>query len=255
MVAGDLVNTASRLQSVARSRGRCSSARRRSGRRRARSSSSRPATRSSRARQRRCRPGARCGSSPSAAASGRSEQLEPPFVGRDERAAADQGLLPRAPRASAAAARLDHRPGRHRQEPARMGVPEVHRRRRPRSCYWHQGRSPGVRRGHHASGRSARWSACGSGCGDGRRGDDPRASSRRASRSTCPTRTSARWIEPRLLPAARARRCDDRRTASSCSRRGGPSSSASRTTGARGRWSSRTSNGPTRGCSTSSRTC
>ena len=58
MVAGDLVNTAAPLQSVARP-GPCSWARRPSARPAGRSPSSRPASRRSRARLRRCPPGRR----------------------------------------------------------------------------------------------------------------------------------------------------------------------------------------------------
>ena len=60
MVAGDLVNTASRIQSVAEP-GTCSSASRPSGRPRRRSCTRTPAPASSRARSSRCRCGGRCG--------------------------------------------------------------------------------------------------------------------------------------------------------------------------------------------------
>ena len=83
MVAGDLVNTASRLQSVAAPgtvlvgeathRAAASLDRLRAD----------AGDRSSRARRRRSRPGGRCASSPSASGRGRSDRLEAPFVGRD----------------------------------------------------------------------------------------------------------------------------------------------------------------------------
>ncbi len=68
-----------------------------------------------------------------------------------ERAAADQGLLPRHRPRPGATARLGRRPGRHRQEPAGMGVPEVHRWRH-RGRVLAPGPLPGVRRGHQLLG-------------------------------------------------------------------------------------------------------
>ena len=67
MVAGDLVNTASRLQSVAAPGHASWSARPPTARHPGRSRSRKPASRSSRARRARCRPGGRCAWSPSAA--------------------------------------------------------------------------------------------------------------------------------------------------------------------------------------------
>ena len=84
MVAGDLVNTASRLQSRGAARAPSSSARRRSARPARRSPSRRPASRRSRARQapvpawRALRVVAERGGR------NRSEALEAPFVGRDD---------------------------------------------------------------------------------------------------------------------------------------------------------------------------
>ena len=95
MVAGDLVNTASRLQSrrAAGDRARRRGDAARGGRRR--SPSSPPATRCSRARSARCRPGGRCASSPSAAAVGRIGDARG-AVRRPRRGAAPaQGPVPR----------------------------------------------------------------------------------------------------------------------------------------------------------------
>ena len=81
MVAGDLVNTAIRLQSVAPP-GTVLVGEATSRPPAARSPSSRPASSCSRARRRRCRRSGRCGSSRRRGGAGRSEQLEAPFVGR-----------------------------------------------------------------------------------------------------------------------------------------------------------------------------
>ena len=81
--------------------------------------------------------------------------------GPSVRAAAHQGLLPRDSAGARAEAGERHWPGRHRQDAAGLGVPEVHRRR-------HRDRRTGTRAGRRrtgrasASGRWARWSGCGS---------------------------------------------------------------------------------------------
>ena len=62
----------------------------------------------------------------------RSTGLEAPFVGRDRELRARQGALPRLRRRGPRAARADQRDRRNRQVSAGVGVREVHRRTRPR---------------------------------------------------------------------------------------------------------------------------
>ena len=57
----------------------------------------------------------------------RAEGLEAPFVGRVGRDAPAEGPLPRHRTRAAGEARVGDGAGGHRQEPPRMGVPEVHR--------------------------------------------------------------------------------------------------------------------------------
>ncbi len=142
-----------------------------------RSPSRRPASRRSRASRRRSPPGARCGSSPSAAASGRSDLPEPPFVGRDEelRLLKDTDRHDRARPADPA--RLDHRAGRHRQEPARLGAREVHRRDQ-RDDLLASRPLAGLRRGDHVLGARRDGPPAGTAGRGRRRGDDPRADRR-----------------------------------------------------------------------------
>ena len=82
MVAGDLVNTASRIQSVGRARARSSSARRRGARPSRRSPTRTPACTSSRARPSRAAVAGAAGRL-RRAGSLKSAGLEAPFVGRD----------------------------------------------------------------------------------------------------------------------------------------------------------------------------
>ena len=142
---------------------------------------------------------------------GRREQLEAPFVGRDAGAAPAQG--PSTPPARERRPRLvvDHRPGRHRQEPAGVGVPEIHRRR-DRGRVLAPGPLARLRRGDQL-------------LGAGRDGPRPRRAHRdattrpRHAREVAATldrmghrRDERRWIEPRLLqllglePTARSAR-------------------------------------------------
>ena len=139
MVAGDLVNTASRIQSVAepgsvfvgdatrrvdRADGRLR------GRRLVRAQGQAPSP---------CRSGGRAGSSPAGAArsspSG-SRRRSSAATG----AAADQGPLPRLRRGRARPPRLGDRDRRHRQVAALVGVLQVLRRASPADVYWHRGR-------------------------------------------------------------------------------------------------------------------
>ena len=253
MVAGDLVNTAVATPVGRAARARCWWARRRSAPRTRRSSSSRPASRCSRASRPRSRPGARCGSWPSAAAAAGSEGLEAPFVGRDD----ELRLLKDAYHATLARAevapRVGHRPGRHRQEPARLGVLEVHGRAASETVYWHQGRQPCVRRGHHVLGAGRDGPAA------RRAWPRPTTRPRPAQRiaetlaSYVPDETERRWIEPAPPVPARHRRRPGRRTRGAV--RGlAHVLRADRRAGARRCSSSRTSIGPTRACSTSSTT-
>ena len=104
-------------------------------------------------------------------------------------AAPAQGPVPRDVARASGPARVHHRPGRHRQEPAGLGVPEVPRRPR-RADLLARGPIPVVRRGDHVlvagrDGPLARPPAR-----DGRSGRRRARASARCSRSTCPTRRS-----------------------------------------------------------------
>ena len=139
MVAGDLVNTAARLQGVAepgtvlvgdatRQRRRARD-RLRADRRPLAQGQDRPVPAWRALRVVADRGG-----------QGRADALEPPFVGRDEELRSSRTCCTRSA-ASTRAARLHHRAGRHRQEPAGLGAREVRRWRR-RGIWWHRGRSP-----------------------------------------------------------------------------------------------------------------
>ena len=70
----------------------------------------------------------------------KSTGLEAPFVGRDRELRPDQGSLPRLRRGAEGAPRLGHRDRRDRQVAPRLGVLQVLRRARRRPTYWHRGR-------------------------------------------------------------------------------------------------------------------
>ena len=180
----------------------------------------------------------------------RSESLEAPIRRPGRRAAPAQGPVPRhRPRATGPPVSR-HRAGRDRQDPARLGVPQVHRRaRRTRSGGTTAGARPTAT--GSASGPSARWSAAGAGLVE----TDDEATTRAKVAETLATHVpdpeERRWIEPALLAllgietgaelrAAVRRLADVLRAAG----RRAPRSS----------WCSRTSTSPTRACSTSSTT-
>ena len=177
------------------------------------------------------RRGARCASSPSAAARAASEGLEAPFVGRDDELRLLKDLFhatarERRPRLVSIIGQAGHR-----QEPARVGVPEVHRRRR-RGRLLARGPVAGVRRGHQLLGAGR----------DGPRPGRPRRGRRRARRpatrargdaraSTSPTRPSGAGSSRALLALLGLERRCRPAAARSCSRRGARSSSASPSSG------------------------
>ena len=107
-------------------------------------------------------------------------------------------LLHATTRERALAARVGHRPGRHRQESPGLGVPEVHRRDRRDRLLARRAARPRTARAS-PSGRWARWSASGPGS------SRPTTRRRRAARSPTtlaeyvPDEAERRWIEPRLL--------------------------------------------------------
>ena len=183
----------------------------------------------------------------------KSAGLEPPFVGRDRRAAPDQGALPQLGGRGQGAARLGRR---HRRASGSRGFAwefekyvdglADHVLVAPRPL-------PRVRRGCRVLGARR----------DGAHaGGDPRGGGARAprSRSSAPSieehvsdDEERAWLEPRLahllgLPSGPPP------TARTSSPPGGSSSSGSPSSG-RSSWSSRTCSGPTLGCSTSSSTC
>ncbi len=188
MVAGDLVNTASRVQSRRRARARSSSG-----------ESTRRATEAAIVYEdagayelqgqgpSRCRSGGRCASIAGARGALKSQGLEAPFVGRDRELRLDQGSLPRLGRRAQGAPRLGDRDRRDRQVAARLGVLQVLRRARRQIVYWHRGRCLCLRRGRDV-------------LGAGRHGADARAGSprTRSRRPRCAKlRADARGALPR----------------------------------------------------------
>ena len=120
MVAGDIVNTASRLQGIAEpgtvvvgeSTARAAAAAIAFESLGDRSSRARQSPSRSRALRVVAQRGGR----------GRADVLEAPFVGRDSELRLLKDLFHSTEREGRAAPRLDHRPGRDRQEPAGLGV-------------------------------------------------------------------------------------------------------------------------------------
>ena len=114
-------------------------------------------------------------------------------------AAAPQGPAPRDGARAAGPPRVDHRPGRHRQEPPRLGVREVHRRRR-------RDRSTGTAAGRPAYGEGITFWALGemvrrrAGLAEG---DDEATTRERISATRRRVRhrrdDERRWVEPALL--------------------------------------------------------
>ena len=173
------------------------------GRRAARSPSSRPASRSSRARWRRS-PSCRALRVVAERRRPRPRRAARGAVRRPRRgAAAAQGPVPRHGAREARPARLDHGPGRHRQEPPRVGVPEVRRRRR-RAGLVARGPLAVVRRGDHVLGARRDGPLARRPARDRRRGDDPRAGSPRSSRRHVPDEAERRAHRARAARAPRA---------------------------------------------------
>ena len=252
MVAGDLVNTASRLQSVAApgtvlvgeatQRAASRAHRVRAGRRAVAQGQGRAGAGLARAARRRRARRPRSG-----------DRLEAPFVGRDDELRLLKDLFHATAREATRPARLDHR---HRPASARaasLGAPEVRRRRRRGRLV---ARRPiaRVRRGHHLLGARRDGPRALPAGRDRRRRDDPRARSPRRVAELRPRRGGAALdrAAPCWPCSASARHRPV--AATSCSR-------AWRTfferIADRAPWcsSSRTSTGPTRACSTSSTTC
>ena len=168
------------------------------------------------------------------------------------RAAAAQGAAPRDRARAAGAAGVGHRAGRASARAAWPGSSRSTSTASSRTIYWHQGRSPAYGEGitFWALGEMVR--GAGRAGRDRRRGDDARAD-RRDGRGVRPRRGGAA-----LDRAARCLRCSASRRPR---RRARELFAAWRTfferiaDRARRSSSSRTSNGPTRACSTSSTTC
>ena len=184
---------------------------------------------------------------------GRDDRLEAPFVGRDAELRLLKDLFHATSRERRVRLVSITGQARHRQEPARVGVPQVRRRRR-RDRLVARGPLAVLRRGDHVLGAGRDGALPGAPARDRRSGHDAHADRRDARRSTSPTRTERRRIEPALLallgvgeaPAGGAggavlRLADVLR--------------AARGQRAWSRCCSRTSSGPTRGPSTSSSTC
>ena len=125
MVAGDLVNTAARLQSVGARRRRSSSARRRSGRRGQAIAFEAAGDQVLKGKTRPCRRGGRSGSSPSAAAAPRRGARGAVRRAATRSCACSRTCSTRPQRERRTRLVSVIGPGRDRQEPPRVGVPEV----------------------------------------------------------------------------------------------------------------------------------
>ena len=249
MVAGDLVNTAARLQSVAPPGSvLVGEATMRAAR--AAIAFEDAGDQRSRASPRRSPPGVRCASWPSVVAQGRSDLPEPPFVGRDEELRLLKDVIATGARPARRASSRSPAP----PASARAGSPGSSRSTSTASpgTSTGTGAAPLVRRRHHVLGAGRDGPrACRAGR-SGRRGTP--ATAPRSGRRVRPATSDRRWVEPALLallgletapPGGRdvlfaAWRIFLERIAERWSR---PCSC------------SRTSNGPTRASWTSSSTC
>ena len=181
----------------------------------------------SRARQPRSRPGGRCASWPSVGGRNRGEALEAPFVGRSDELRLLKDLFHATGAGEADAARVGHRAGRHRQEPPRLGVPEV--RRRPRRDGLVARRPlPRLRRGDHLLGAGRDGPRPLRACSRPTTRPTTRAKVARDRRDACRRRRRAALDRAGAPGPARGR--DGHRRASSCSPPGGRSSSGWRAT-------------------------
>ena len=209
----------------------------------------------SRARRPRSPRGGRCASSPSAAARGRADALGAAVRGPRRGAAPAQGAAPCDRARPADPARVDHRPG---AASARAGSPGSSRSTSTgsaRTIYWHRGRLAGLRRGDHVlgarrDGPPARRPA----------EDDDEATTRERIADDAWPSTSRTTPTDRVdrARAPRAARPGDRRrpaAATTLFAAWRMLLRADRATGHDRPRSSRTSSGPTAGCSTSSSSC
>ena len=114
------------------------------------------------------------------------------------RAAPAQGPVPRHRPRAAGAPRVGHRAGGHRQEPPRLGVPQVRRRRRRAGAGGTRAAPRRTARGSR-SGRWARWSARGPGSSRATTRPPTRAGIAATLAEHVPDEAERRWIEPALL--------------------------------------------------------
>ena len=250
MVAGDIVNTASRLQSVAAAGDRARGRGDRAGRVAARSCSRRRASRRSRARRRPVPAWRAVRVVAQRGGRNRSDTLEAPFVGRDEelRQLKDLFAATGRERRPRLVSRRSARPGSARAvSPGSSSSTSTASSSR---VWWHAGRSPAYGDGitFWALGEMIRGRA---GLAEG----DDEATTRARIAETVrdprqPTRRRPPGSSPPCSPCSASRPGSGR---TSCSPPGGRSSSG----WPRPRpwsWCSRTSTTPTRACSTSSTT-
>ena len=153
----------------------------------------------------RARVARRCGSSRSAAARAASDLPEPPFVGRDDelrllkdRASEPDAIVGRASSRSAGPA-ASARAASH-------GSSRSTSTASPSTIYWHRGRSPVVRRGHHVLGAGRDGPATRRSRRRRRRGDHPRADRARSSPSSCPPTMTGDGSSPRCSPSSASSR-------------------------------------------------
>ena len=176
---------------------------------------------------------------------GRSDALEAPFVGRDDELRLLKDLFHATARERRVRLVSVIGPGRHRQEPPRVGVPQVHRRPR-RDGLLAPGPLPVVRQRDHVLGARARWSASGRGLAET---DDEATTRERIAE------TAARWVpDEQRAPLDRGGAPGPPRRRRAGARRPGAALRgladvlrADRRRRTRSSWSSRTSSGPTAG--------
>ena len=183
----------------------------------------------------------------------KSEGLEAPFVGRDRELRLIKDLFHACADEQQGAPDLGHRRRRDRQVAAGLGVLQVLRRPGRRPCTGTAAAASPTARAS-PTGRSPTWCGCAAGSPRTRRRPGARRSSARRSTSTSRDADERAFVEPRARAPARAGGAARRSNATTCSRPGG-SSSSGWPTATRRCSCSRTCSGPTRRCWTSSSTC
>ena len=236
-----------------RRRAPSSSARRRIARRRSAIAFEAAGEQALKGKAARCRPGGRCGSSRERGGRNRADALEAPFVGRDDELRLLKDLF--------------HATGREQRPrlvsvigPAGIGKTRLawefvkYLDGLVETVCWHDGRSPGLRRGDHLLGARRDGPRPRGLLETRRRGDDPGEGRARRSPSTSPTRRSGAGSSRALL-ALLGRRVGRSAARAALRARGARSSSGSPSEGPVVMVFEDFHCGRLRACSTSSTTC